>query len=120
MSGALEGRVALVTGAGAGIGAGVARRLADEGARLVIAELDDEAGRAVAAEVDGVFFRTDVGEREQDEKCRCDNVSECDAIEAVTTPGAARDRSGRQDRPAARRRHRLAIRLWAMRAAFPT
>jgi NAD(P)-dependent dehydrogenase (short-subunit alcohol dehydrogenase family) len=43
----LEGRVAVVTGGGAGIGEGVARRLAAEGARVVIAEID--AGRAEAS-----------------------------------------------------------------------
>ncbi len=49
MTARLEGRVAVVTGAGHGIGKVIARRLAQEGARVVIAELDGAAGQAAAA-----------------------------------------------------------------------
>jgi NAD(P)-dependent dehydrogenase (short-subunit alcohol dehydrogenase family) len=56
----LTGKVAVVTGAASGIGAESARRLAEEGAHVVVADLTDGAGRAVASEVDGLFVRTDV------------------------------------------------------------
>ncbi len=56
----LAGKVAVVTGAASGIGAESARRLAEEGARVVVADLTDGAGRAVASEVDGLYVRTDV------------------------------------------------------------
>ncbi len=49
MGGRLEGRVAIVTGAGHGLGKAYAERMAEEGARVVIAELDGAAGEAVAA-----------------------------------------------------------------------
>jgi NAD(P)-dependent dehydrogenase (short-subunit alcohol dehydrogenase family) len=49
--GELEGRVALVTGGGSGIGAGCARRLAEEGATVVIADFDQSAAERVAAEI---------------------------------------------------------------------
>lgn len=45
----LAGKVAIVTGAGAGYGAGVARRFAAEGARVVCADLDRKAGEATAS-----------------------------------------------------------------------
>jgi 3-oxoacyl-[acyl-carrier protein] reductase len=51
LSGRLQGRVALVTGAGSGLGRAVARRFAAEGAKVVIADIADEAGRAVASEI---------------------------------------------------------------------
>lgn len=57
----LQGRVATVTGGASGIGLASARRLAHEGATVVIADVCDESvGKAVADEVGGLFVRTDV------------------------------------------------------------
>ncbi len=56
----LEGRVAVVTGAGSGIGLASVRRLAAEGAHVVCVDIDDAAGMAAAKEVDGIFVRADV------------------------------------------------------------
>jgi 3-oxoacyl-[acyl-carrier protein] reductase len=52
--GKLDGRVALVTGAGRGIGRAIALKLASEGARLVLNDLDSEPGDAVAAEIESL------------------------------------------------------------------
>ena len=49
--GKLEGKAAVVTGAGDGIGRGIARRFAREGARVWLAEKDAARGRVVAAEI---------------------------------------------------------------------
>ena len=51
MAGRVEGRVAIITGGGHGIGRAYASRLVSEGASVVIAELDGAAGSAVAAEL---------------------------------------------------------------------
>ncbi len=47
----LEGRVALVTGAASGIGAATAHRLADEGAAVMLTDIQDEAGDLVAKDI---------------------------------------------------------------------
>jgi NAD(P)-dependent dehydrogenase (short-subunit alcohol dehydrogenase family) len=56
----LTGKVAVVTGAASGIGAAAAFRLAEEGARVVVADLADEPGRQVAKDIDGWYVRADV------------------------------------------------------------
>jgi 3-oxoacyl-[acyl-carrier protein] reductase len=58
----LKDRVAIVTGGASGFGAGIARRFADEGARVVIVDLNGEAAEALAAEVDGLALVADVSD----------------------------------------------------------
>ncbi|WP_298229542.1 3-oxoacyl-ACP reductase [Gryllotalpicola sp.] len=61
----LAGRVAVITGGGSGIGLATARRLAAEGAKVVVADVDRAAGQAAADLVDGLFCATDVTDEEQ-------------------------------------------------------
>jgi len=56
----LEGKSAIVTGAGAGYGAGIARRFAQEGARVVCVDVNGDAANAIAAEIGGLAVQCDI------------------------------------------------------------
>ena len=56
----LAGRVAVVTGAGSGIGLATSRRFAAEGAKVVAVDMNPESGQAVATETGGIFVQADV------------------------------------------------------------
>ncbi|GAA5062980.1 3-oxoacyl-ACP reductase [Nocardia callitridis] len=61
----LQDRVAVVTGGASGIGLATVRRFAEEGARVIVADIDDNAGAAAAEAVAGVYIRVDVTDEEQ-------------------------------------------------------
>ena len=56
----LDGRTAFVTGGGSGIGKATAHRLAEEGARVIVGDIDDESARIVAKEIEGFAVPLDV------------------------------------------------------------
>jgi 2-hydroxycyclohexanecarboxyl-CoA dehydrogenase len=56
----LEGKIALVTGGASGIGAATCRRLAAEGARVAVCDVNMEGAREVASDVDGLALEMDV------------------------------------------------------------
>src|SRR5438874_590293 len=56
----LVDKVAVITGAGSGIGRAAARMFVAEGAKVVVAEIDETLGEASAREADARFVRTDV------------------------------------------------------------
>ena len=93
MAGRLEGRVAVVTGGCSGIGLATVRRFAEEGATVVIGDLDDAAGEPVAQEVGGAYVH-------------------CDVTDADEVERAVRDRQGavRQRRHRVQQRGHLAAR----------
>ncbi|HWS93077.1 MAG TPA: SDR family NAD(P)-dependent oxidoreductase, partial [Mycobacterium sp.] len=61
----LEGRVALVTGGGSGIGRAAAQRLAGEGMRVCVLDIDGAAALTVAESLDGLGLECDVSDAEQ-------------------------------------------------------
>lgn len=71
----LDGRVALVTGGGNGLGAATARRFAGDGAAVVVADVQDDAAARVAAEITGAGGRAT--------SVRLDATSEADNAAAV-------------------------------------
>jgi len=56
----LKGKTAIVTGAGSGFGAGIAKRFAEEGAKVIVADINAQAGERIAREVGGKFAHADV------------------------------------------------------------
>jgi len=131
MNGRLHDRVAVVTGGGDGIGYGICRRFAAEGAKVVVAELNEATGPKVADEissefgVDAMAVRTDVANKN----------------DVIAMIDAARDRFGTVDilvnnawgggslkrvefKTDADMQHGMAVGFygpfWAMQAAFPT
>jgi NAD(P)-dependent dehydrogenase (short-subunit alcohol dehydrogenase family) len=69
-TGRLDGKVAIVTGGGDGIGKGICQVFAEEGARLAVIDINDETGGATVAELratgaEAAFFHCDVGIEEE-------------------------------------------------------
>ena len=62
MAGRLEGKVCVITGAGGGMGADAALRFTEEGAKIVVADVDSAAAEKVAGEVDGLPVQVDVAD----------------------------------------------------------
>ena len=58
--GLLDGHRALVTGGGSGIGRAACRRMAEEGARVAVVDIDGDRATAVAEEIDGLAYAADV------------------------------------------------------------
>jgi NAD(P)-dependent dehydrogenase (short-subunit alcohol dehydrogenase family) len=82
MSGSLEGKVAVVTGAAQGIGNAIARGLAAEGARIVVADLN-RAEQAAEEFEDGVGLAVDVADEAQVERMAREVVERCGRIDIL-------------------------------------
>ena len=61
----LAGKIAVITGGASGIGLATARRMAAEGATIVIGDMDETAGSAVAKELGGLFVTVNVSDEDQ-------------------------------------------------------
>src|SRR5688572_17322539 len=82
-----QGKIAIVTGAGQGIGQGVALRLAQEGAHVVIAEYNAERARLVAEEcsahTEAIAYPIDIGDTDQIDKMVTDVVARFGRIDIL-------------------------------------
>lgn len=127
----LQGRVAVITGAGQGIGKGIARRFAREGCNVVVAEFHEETGAAAAAELaalggEGLFVRTDVTDKASAIGCieaAAERWGRVDVLvnNAYTGTAGKRLRFEWKDDDDLRRAFELncMAALWTMNAAFP-
>lgn len=83
----------LITGAAGGIGSAVARRLADRGDSVVLADVDTDSGEALAAEIGGLFVRTDVAVPTDNERAVAAAVEAYGGLDAAifsaAVPGGA-------------------------------
>jgi 3-oxoacyl-[acyl-carrier protein] reductase len=79
----LTGKVALVTGGGRGIGAGIARELAGAGVRVAVAARTREQVEEVAREIDGLALEVDVGDRPDVERMVAETERELGPIQLL-------------------------------------
>ena len=86
----LKGKTAIVTGGANGIGAGCVRRLAEEGAKVVIADIDDASGSALAKELgeNAIYLRCDVAERASVEALVDEAVNTFGAVDILVNNAA--------------------------------
>lgn len=125
----LVGKVAVITGAGKGIGRGIARRFAAEGAAVVIAEFDDAAGKQVAHDIEqgggqAVFVHADVGDKAQIEASLTTAVEHFGQLDILVNNAIALSPNVfLEDKPDEVLENSLRTGLWAawwsMRAALP-
>lgn len=93
-----EGKTAIVTGAGRNVGAAIAHRLAEEGARVAVVDLDEGRGTAVAQKINvehpgaAQWFSCDVSDSEQVQKLVADVVASLGSVDVLVNNVAITDR----------------------------
>ncbi|MBU6393015.1 MAG: SDR family oxidoreductase [Sphingomonadales bacterium] len=127
--GRLEGRSALITGAADGIGRGMARRFAREGAAVLIADFDTDQGTAVAREIADMggraaFIACDVTKRDQVVGAVAECVEQFGSIDVLVNNAFSGGLPGRIERRSDEMFARtmdmcLYATKWAMEAALP-
>jgi len=90
----LHGRVAVVTGAGQGIGREIGRILSAHGARVVVADIDSAAAKDAAAEIDAIAVECDVTSEQHMRRLVSETVREHGRVDVfVNNAGVTRDAS---------------------------
>lgn len=124
--GELENRVAIVTGAGLGIGRAIAQRFVEEGARVTIAELDPEAGQRAADELgeNAMFIQTDASQKARVEAMVAKTVESWDRLDILVNNAWGGGKMGRLEKKSSELMdHGLNMGFlgpfWAMVAAHP-
>jgi 3-oxoacyl-[acyl-carrier protein] reductase len=90
----LEGQVGLVTGGGRGIGANIARELAEAGARVAVSARTRDEVEAVAAEIGGIAVVADVSKREDVERMVSEVESELGPIDLLVANAGIGNQDG--------------------------
>ena len=85
MTSTAQNRVAIVTGAGRGIGAAIAKHLSQGGWRVVAADVDPAAVGATAAATGGLGLACDVGEESGVETLVAESLRQCGRIDAIVS-----------------------------------
>ena len=87
----LQGKLALVTGGGSGIGEGIAKAFADNGATVIVVDVNEAGAARVALDIGGTYHVLDVSDR-----------TACDALAAKVGPKPRASSDARMARTAAR------------------
>lgn len=126
MGNRLDGRVAVVTGAGDGIGRAIAGAFVAEGAKVLVAELDQAKGEAAASELGdaAVFRRTDVANKDDVLAMVDAAASQWGSVDILVNNAWGGGRLSRvENKPDELFEHGFGVGFhgprWAMQAAFP-
>ncbi|PNY27004.1 4-formylbenzenesulfonate dehydrogenase TsaC1/TsaC2 [Tolypocladium capitatum] len=87
--GRLDGKVAIITGAASGFGRGIAAKFAQEGSKVIIADLSEKAGNAAANELGGKFVRADVTKTADWERLLIETLSTYGQLDIVVNNAGA-------------------------------